>query len=78
MWGDQDIAVESGDFIDARAESGNDVRMIAEAIIVAADGGQAVGIDDAPADAAVAADPVPAECARSVSRSRDSGQHQVA
>ena len=43
-------------------------RMVGEAIIVAADRRQAVGIDHRPADAAVAAFPVPAQRARACGR----------
>ena len=51
-------------------------RMVAEAIAVAADRRQAVGIDDRPAHAAVAAYPAPAERARGVAGRRHCGQHR--
>ncbi len=52
--------------------------MVAEPIVVAADRRQAVGIDDRPAHAAVAAHPAPAQRSGSMARSCNRGQHQVA
>ena len=52
--------------------------MIAELVVVAADRAQAVGIDDLPAHARLAAAPAPGQSARRMARCRDRRQHRVA
>src|SRR6478752_10662822 len=74
----QDLARAAGDLGDRGAESGNDGRMVAVSIGVDADWIEAVGINNRPANAAVAADPSPAERAWGVAGRRNCRQHDVA
>ena len=52
--------------------------MIAETVTVAADRGQAIGIDDLAANAAVAATPAPGQRAWRVAGRRHRGEHEIA
>src|SRR5258708_32890981 len=78
MGSEEDVAIERGHLCKTGAIGSEISRMISEAIIIAAGGGQAVGIDDLPAHAAVAAGPGPSQRAGRVSRGGQCSPEKVA